>query len=121
MRRPFFSVSHHDAPPTHPPHHPPNHPPILPQFRTLLSKFMRLYWRTPSYNLTRCAMTVVVSLIYGGTYWGAARFSDPASIGSVQNALGVLYSASNFLGMSNLMSVMPVISECFFGWCVVVF
>ena len=31
------------------------------------------------------------------------------NIGSIQNVMGVLYSATNFQGMFNLMNVLPVV------------
>lgn len=147
-----------------------------------------VYYRSPSYNFSRVAMTFIVAWIYGTTYyqvsrdywvmvregspevlllwrglmevpvvWGVERpvpaysahagcvkwyhavkgamvcsgmhvlsqglkrrlapaqntlqvgeMPDPANIASVQNVLGILYSSTNFLGMTNLMAVMPV-------------
>ena len=37
--------------------------------------------------------------------WGNAGIT----IGSIQNVMGVLYSATNFQGMFNLMNVLPVV------------
>lgn len=38
------------------------------------------------------------------SWWGAG-----ASVGNVQNIMGVLYSCTTFLGMFNMMSVMPIL------------
>jgi hypothetical protein len=36
-----------------------------------------------------------------------------ASMGNVQNIMGIMFSSTNFLGMTNLMAVMPLVGE----WC----
>ncbi|GIL82508.1 hypothetical protein Vretifemale_11338 [Volvox reticuliferus] len=69
------------------------------QFAALLFKFQMVYWRTPSYNFVRLAMTIVVALVYGSIYWNQGEMPNPASVGRVQNVMGVLYSSSSFLGM----------------------
>lgn len=48
--------------------------------------------------------------VYGTMYYKIGQVSNPASIGTVQNVMGVLFSGSNFLGNVNLMSCMPVFS-----------
>jgi hypothetical protein len=35
-----------------------------------------------------------------------------ASMGNVQNIMGIMFSSTNFLGMTNLMAVMPLVGEC---------
>jgi membrane protease YdiL (CAAX protease family) len=62
----------------------------------------------PEYNLLRLVLTIATAVIYGSMYYKAGRISSPASIGSVQNVMGVLFSTSNFLANINLMSGMPV-------------
>ncbi len=66
----------------------PIHPPacllVRAQFAALLSKFRLAYWRTPSYNFVRLAITVVVGLVYGSIYWGQGDLPDPASLGNMQ-------------------------------------
>ena len=34
---------------------------------------------------------------------------DPATLASVQNVMGILFSSTSFMGMTNLMSTMPVV------------
>ncbi|GIL61720.1 hypothetical protein Vafri_16118 [Volvox africanus] len=79
------------------------------QVRVLLRKFNLAYWRAPGYNFMRVGMTLVTSFIYAAVYWGEGKVPNPASIANVQNVMGIMFASSNFLGMVNLMSVMPVV------------
>ncbi|BDA47962.1 ABC transporter G family member 36 [Coccomyxa sp. Obi] len=80
------------------------------QFVALARKYRLSYWRSPSYNLTRMLMTLLICLFYGTMFWGRGRLpATGADIGSVQNVMGVLYSATNFQGMFNLMNVLPIV------------
>lgn len=90
-------------------------PPIStwrPQLRELLVKYWMVYWRTPSYTLARCFLTMCVALIYGSMYYKAADLPQPyASMGNIQNIMGIIFSSTSFLGMTNLMAVMPLVGE----------
>jgi hypothetical protein len=79
--------------------------------RELLLKYWLVYWRTPSYTLARCFLTLCVAFVYGSMYLGAGRLSSPASMGDVQNIMGILFSSTSFLGMTNLMAAMPLMGE----------
>ncbi|KAK9907686.1 hypothetical protein WJX75_008105 [Coccomyxa subellipsoidea] len=80
------------------------------QFVALARKYRLSYWRSPSYNLTRMIMTLLICLFYGTMFWGRGRLpKNGAKIGDVQNVMGVLYSATNFQGMFNLMNVLPIV------------
>lgn len=83
-------------------------PPFRVQLAVLLHKFLAVYWRAVSYNRTRIYLSVVLGLLYGSVYWGIGRLPDPATPANVQNVMGVVYSAINFMGMVNLYQVMPV-------------
>ncbi|GLC42336.1 hypothetical protein PLESTM_001322300 [Pleodorina starrii] len=83
--------------------------PFSSQLRVLLRKFNLAYWRAPGYNFMRIGMTLSTSFIYAAVYWGEGRVPNPATIANVQNVMGIMFSSSNFLGMVNLMSVMPVV------------
>ncbi|KAG2425086.1 hypothetical protein HXX76_013995 [Chlamydomonas incerta] len=83
--------------------------PFWTQTRVLLRKFNLAYWRSPGYNLIRVGMTLVSSLVYLAIYWGEGHFPIPAGIANVQNVMGIMFSSANFMGMTNLMSVMPVV------------
>ncbi|PNH10990.1 Pleiotropic drug resistance protein 1, partial [Tetrabaena socialis] len=82
---------------------------LLTQLIALQNKFRLAYWRTPSYNFVRLAMTIVVALVYGSIYWGQGSMPNPAGIANVQNIMGVLFSSSSFLGMLGMNSVQPVL------------
>lgn len=80
------------------------------QRRMLLRKFVMVYYRSPHYNFIRLFMTAVIALIYGITYRGRGHIEAPANIGSVQNVMGLLFSAAIFMGMFNAMSVQPLVA-----------
>lgn len=82
--------------------------PFLGQLIECTRKRTLAYWRMPAYNLLRLLMTIACAIVYGSMYYKAGRISNPASIGNVQNIMGVLFSAANFLGNINLMSGIPV-------------
>ncbi len=37
------------------------------------------------------------------------QVGNPASLGDIQNVVGIMFSSSNFLGMTNLMSALAVV------------
>lgn len=43
------------------------------QFVALARKYRLSYWRSPSYNLTRMIMTLLICLFYGTMFWGRGR------------------------------------------------
>ncbi len=43
------------------------------QLVALARKFRLAYWRSPSYNLTRMLMTLLICLFYGTVFWGRGR------------------------------------------------
>lgn len=79
------------------------------QCSALFRKFWAAYWRMPSYNYIRYVMTIVVACIYGSIYYKAADFGSSVSMTTVQSVGGVVYLSVSFLGMSNMMSVMPLV------------
>ncbi|CAD7702122.1 unnamed protein product [Ostreobium quekettii] len=88
-------------------------PPSL-QAKVLLHKFFVSYWRSPAYNLVRMIMTAVVALVFGSLYYGEGdipRDSDGTTeVANVQNIMGVLFVAMSFMGMTNLITVLPVVA-----------
>lgn len=66
-----------------------------PQFKELLVKYLRVYWRMPSYNFARVAMTFLVSWIYASTYWMVRRPSQtPTNPADYVSAAAVLVQIS---------------------------
>lgn len=60
-------------------------------------------------------MTFLVGWLYSAVYYkvGAVGGDKPATIATIQSVMGVLFSSSNFTGMTNLMVRLV---ECVWGW-----
>ncbi|EGZ11558.1 pleiotropic drug resistance protein ABC superfamily [Phytophthora sojae] len=63
------------------------------QFELLCRRFFRMYWRTPTYNLTRLMISVVL-----------------ATVGA-NAGVGLVFVSTVFLGLISFNSVMPVAAE----------
>lgn len=83
------------------------------QAKMLLKKYFAFYWRAPHYNFIRIIMTLTIALIYGLIYLnegkGVRPGAEPASLSTVQNIMGLMFSLAIFNGMFNCMTVMPII------------
>ncbi|GMF29193.1 unnamed protein product [Phytophthora lilii] len=79
----------------------------LTQAKFLMQRFFSMYWRTASYNLTRFSLALILGVVFGITY-ASAEYSSYAGINS---GMGMLFSASGFVGFIALTSVIPVASE----------
>ncbi|KAI8105725.1 hypothetical protein M9434_000307 [Picochlorum sp. BPE23] len=83
------------------------------QAKMLLRKYFAFYWRAPHYNFIRIIMTLTIALIYGLIYLNEGKAvragSEPASLSTVQNIMGLMFSLAIFNGMFNCMTVMPII------------
>uniref|UniRef100_A0A0D6R6X5 ABC-2 type transporter transmembrane domain-containing protein n=1 Tax=Araucaria cunninghamii TaxID=56994 RepID=A0A0D6R6X5_ARACU len=66
------------------------------------------YWRNPHYTAVRLFYTLVVSLMFGTICWdfGSKRSKQQ----DILNAMGSMYAAVLFMGVTNSSSVQPVIS-----------
>jgi ABC-type multidrug transport system permease subunit len=76
------------------------------QFRVLLWKLNQVYWRSPTYNLVRFAMTILIALVSSSIFW--QKGMDRGTQGGVFNVAGVLYAVVLFLGVQNTSTVQPV-------------
>ncbi|XP_010688122.2 ABC transporter G family member 32 isoform X1 [Beta vulgaris subsp. vulgaris] len=78
------------------------------QFLTCLWKQNLSYWRNPQYTAVRFFYTVIISLMLGSFCWkfGSKRENQQDII----NAMGSLYAAVLFLGITNATAVQPVVS-----------
>jgi hypothetical protein len=85
--------------------------PFWSQYALLLAKFNLAYWRNPAYNFVRLGITLAVSLLYGTTYYKQGVIQNPSSVANIQNVVGIMFSSSNFLGMTNLMSSMALLGS----------
>ncbi|KAF3441957.1 hypothetical protein FNV43_RR15873 [Rhamnella rubrinervis] len=78
------------------------------QFLTCLWKQNLSYWRNPQYTAVRFFYTVIISLMLGTICWrfGANRGTQQ----DVFNAMGSMYAAILFIGVTNAGAVQPVVS-----------
>ncbi|KAK1306546.1 Pleiotropic drug resistance protein 6 [Acorus calamus] len=81
---------------------------FLVQFRACLWKHNLSYWRNPQYTAVRFFYTVVISLMFGTICWrlGSKRETQQ----DIFNAMGSMYAAVLFIGITNATAVQPVVS-----------
>ncbi|KMT16880.1 hypothetical protein BVRB_2g043550 [Beta vulgaris subsp. vulgaris] len=81
---------------------------FLSQFLTCLWKQNLSYWRNPQYTAVRFLYTVIISLMFGTMCWkfGAKRGTQQ----DIFNAMGSMYAAVLFIGITNATAVQPVVS-----------
>ncbi|GAB9477163.1 Atp-binding protein, partial [Globisporangium polare] len=77
------------------------------QMKYVVGRFMDLYWRTASYNLTRFVMSIVLALLFGLIFTGA----NYASYQGINSGVGMLFVAVLFSGMVSFNSVLPIASH----------
>lgn len=82
--------------------------PSLEQCRACLWKQHWSYWRNPHYTAVRFFFTTIISLMFGTICWnfGPKRSKQQ----DILNAMGSMYAAVLFLGVTNSSSVQPVVS-----------
>lgn len=80
---------------------------FLGQFFACLWKQNLSYWRNPQYTAVRFFYTVIISLMFGTMCWkfGAKRETQQ----DIFNAMGSMYAAVLFIGITNASSVQPVV------------
>ncbi|XP_071742297.1 ABC transporter G family member 32 [Rutidosis leptorrhynchoides] len=78
------------------------------QFATCLWKQYLSYWRNPQYTAVRFFYTSIISLMLGTICWkfGSKRESQQ----DLFNAMGSMYVAVLFIGITNATAVQPVVS-----------
>ncbi|CAN4097919.1 unnamed protein product [Withania somnifera] len=77
------------------------------QFLACLWKQNLSYWRNPQYTAVRFFYTVIISLMFGSICWkfGSKRSTQQ----DILNAMGSIYAAVLFIGITNGSSVQPVV------------
>ncbi|GMH32356.1 hypothetical protein BSKO_00190 [Bryopsis sp. KO-2023] len=89
--------------------------PLSWQISVLMKKFLITYWRSPAYNFVRMVVTIVTALVFGSVYWGKGSITADengfASAKDVQNIMGVLFVGMSFMGMTNLISSLPMVAS----------
>ncbi|KUF92779.1 hypothetical protein AM588_10003826 [Phytophthora nicotianae] len=77
------------------------------QMKFVVTRFFQMYWRTPSYSLTRLIMSLFLALIFG------IVFINPnyASYAGLSSGVGMVFMAALFLSMMAFNSVIPLTSS----------
>ncbi|POM65844.1 ABC Superfamily [Phytophthora palmivora] len=77
------------------------------QFDLLCRRFFHMYWRTPTYNLTRLMISVMLGAILGVIY----QATDYTTFTGANAGVGLVFISTVFLGIIGFNSVMPVAAE----------
>ncbi|KAG6587069.1 ABC transporter G family member 31 [Phytophthora cinnamomi] len=77
------------------------------QFDLLCRRFFRMYWRTPTYNLTRLTISVVLACVFAIIYQG----TDYNTYSGANAGIGLIFVSTVFLGIISFNSVMPVAAD----------
>ncbi|KAA8521738.1 hypothetical protein F0562_012411 [Nyssa sinensis] len=77
------------------------------QFLACLWKQNLSYWRNPQYTAVRFFYTVIISLMFGTICWKFGSKRDTQQ--DILNAMGSMYAAVLFIGITNATSVQPVV------------
>ncbi|EGZ11552.1 hypothetical protein PHYSODRAFT_250528 [Phytophthora sojae] len=77
------------------------------QFQLLCLRFFRMYWRTPTYNLTRLFISVLLGCVFGVIYQG----TDYSTYTGANSGVGLIFVSTIFLGLISFNSVMPVAAD----------
>ncbi|KAE8982200.1 ABC transporter G family member 31 [Phytophthora rubi] len=79
----------------------------LMQFDMLCRRFFHMYWRTPTYNLTRLMISVMLGAILGIIY----QATDYTTFTGANAGAGLVFISTVFLGIIGFNSVMPVAAD----------
>lgn len=77
------------------------------QMRFVVKRFMDLYWRTPSYNLTRVLVSIFLAVIYGLVFLSV----NYDTYQGINAGVGMIFMTALFNGMVSFNSVLPISSE----------
>ncbi|GMF54097.1 unnamed protein product [Phytophthora fragariaefolia] len=77
------------------------------QAHFLVSRTMRMYWRTPSYNITRFVIVLILSILFGLVFVD----SNYTSYQGINSGVGLIFLAGLFNGLVSFNSVLPITSE----------
>ncbi|KAK8936591.1 Pleiotropic drug resistance protein 3 [Platanthera zijinensis] len=82
--------------------------PFVSQCLACLWKQHLSYWRNPSYTAVRFFFTLIIALLFGTIFWDLGGKTGQRQ--DLFNAMGSMYAAVLFIGVSNSSSVQPVVS-----------
>ncbi|KAL7685093.1 putative AAA+ ATPase domain, CDR ABC transporter, ABC transporter, G1 [Plasmopara halstedii] len=77
------------------------------QAKFLLIRFVRMYWRTPTYNITRMIIALMLGLLAGLVFVDA----NYTSYQELNSGVGMLYLMALFNGLVSFSSVLPIASN----------
>ncbi|KAJ0409273.1 hypothetical protein P43SY_006770 [Pythium insidiosum] len=77
------------------------------QFRMIMQRFFTVYWRTPSYNLTRLIISLFLGLLFGLLYVD----STYTTYQGINGGMGMIFLATAFIGIVSFISVLPLAFE----------
>jgi len=77
------------------------------QFKYLVKRFVRLYWRAPTYNFNRLFLNIVLALLFGVMYYGL----DYTTFLGIQNGAALLFMSTMFGGAMSLSNALTFTSE----------
>ncbi|CAH0515637.1 unnamed protein product [Peronospora belbahrii] len=76
------------------------------QMRFVVKRFFDMYWRSPTYNLTRVGMSVFLALLFGVTFTEAKY----ETFQGLNSGMGMLFMSTLFNGMISFQCVLSVAS-----------
>ncbi|KAG6957384.1 hypothetical protein JG688_00010997 [Phytophthora aleatoria] len=76
------------------------------QAKFLTMRFMRMYWRTPTYNMTRFAIGLFLALLFGLTYVDV----EYVSYQGINGGVGMVFMTTLFNGIVSFNGVLPIAS-----------
>ncbi|OWZ16728.1 ABC transporter [Phytophthora megakarya] len=74
------------------------------QMQFVVTRWFQMYWRTPSYSLTRMILAVFLALVIGLVFIDA----DYASYTGLNSGVGMVYMAALFQAMMTFQSILPL-------------
>jgi ABC-type multidrug transport system permease subunit len=75
------------------------------QYKVLLVRYFKAYWRSPPYNTTRLILALCAALMIGSAYW--SRGNNYGTTADVTNILGALFISVMFIGSINFQMIVP--------------
>ncbi|KAE9143441.1 Pleiotropic drug resistance protein 3 [Phytophthora fragariae] len=76
------------------------------QAKFLTTRFMRMYWRTPTYNMTRFVIGLFLALLFGLTYVNV----EYVSYQGINGGVGMVFMTTLFNGVVSFNGVLPIAS-----------
>ncbi|KAL3668482.1 hypothetical protein V7S43_006565 [Phytophthora oleae] len=75
------------------------------QIKFVVGRFVQMYWRTPSYSITRMYLAIFLGLLFGLIFVTNNSF---ASYSGLNSGVGMVFMSSLFNSMAVFQSVMPL-------------